>query len=1089
MDTTKENYLPTFTKRGGVFISWRLLGFASVALFAIVVVGLFIHRMRGSDSERGTRLLIEAFSRQRLIEPRLSGGFNGGAFNPAEHGEAYINTVKVNQATELIEDAFAEHDPYSRLAYGRLLLSKGDKSADALKYIRPAVAQLPGSAEPHNDLGVCLMEQGRLEDALDEFNIALKSKADMAEALFNRGLCYERLSLRDAANEDYSRLLGIERDQSWINEIKQRQQEMSAPIMPAQQQKEIRQAFKVALDDGNIDEATRLIDQNLEVLLKRALYECPVEYLEAADANNQVLSDAVLNELKLIGGRFNEKCSDTSINELAEYLSNLPGSERRAEIELIQDFYKAELLSDHLQAQVNFKRLKEQFGARSNHFFQFLSILNYANRDYHLGRYISNIEKLRECLSLFKGRTWSYRMAQVASQFGLLYSRLGQDALAIKYFEQAVVNGRGVPLLKALTLQYVANTYWNLKDVNNGLDALRKSSKLFLTHAPQFKDLANNAMQISEFYHFINNDQLALLYAKQALHFAEEKDSHTLAAQAASCIALEYGWLNKFEDADKELDKARSHMEKADPRLYTETVVTMRAAEIASLRNNLDEAIDLYSKSLTLIKQCEDKIVPMMKVLRGRAEVYIQKKDYEKARQDLGRASQLIESYSADIADRKNRNEFLDASQSVFDEMLLLNGPVFANWREAFNISEQSRARTLLDDLLTEQGTARRSDNAAIAQKAVGNSSENQLVNPLTLAEVQAELPSDLRLVTYSVTGQRTFIFVITRTEFDYAESGATTETLDQLVRKYLSDMKSMTPVEALSVKAGELYDYLIKPIEGRLGDGKRLCIVPDKALHFLPFAALVDGSKKYLVESYNITYAPSASVLVECLAESKAKKTSNTEKLLAVGNPLFNKEMFPSLVDLPDAEREMEQIVKLYDNSIPLKGKDATKRAVLQAFKDCDVANLSLHCLVEERSPSLAALVLAEDGSEADVQSPGGEGLLHLNEIYRMSLPRMRLVILSACESGLGQYYRGEGMVSLVRPFLALRVPTVVASLWSVDSQATAELVIDFHRERKVNSTGAGDAMRAAQIRMAHSASYQHPYYWAPFIVVGSNN
>lgn len=79
--------------------------------------------------------------------------------------------------------------------------------------------------------------------------------------------------------------------------------------------------------------------------------------------------------------------------------------------------------------------------------------------------------------------------------------------------------------------------------------------------------------------------------------------------------------------------------------------------------------------------------------------------------------------------------------------------------------------------------------------------------------------------------------------------------------------------------------------------------------------------------------------------------------------------------------------------------------------------------------------------------------------------------------------------MVSLVRPFLALRVPTIVASLWSVDSQATAILMIDFHKERKANNLAAGDALRAAQIKMARSASYRHPYYWAPFIAVGSNN
>jgi CHAT domain-containing protein len=105
------------------------------------------------------------------------------------------------------------------------------------------------------------------------------------------------------------------------------------------------------------------------------------------------------------------------------------------------------------------------------------------------------------------------------------------------------------------------------------------------------------------------------------------------------------------------------------------------------------------------------------------------------------------------------------------------------------------------------------------------------------------------------------------------------------------------------------------------------------------------------------------------------------------------------------------------------------------------------------------------------------------------MKLPRTKLVILSACQTGLGHYYRGEGIVSLVRPFLALKVPTVVASLYSVDSQATAALMIDFHRLRKKKNLGAGDALRTAQRNMIADATFRHPFYWASFIAVGSSN
>jgi CHAT domain-containing protein len=95
-------------------------------------------------------------------------------------------------------------------------------------------------------------------------------------------------------------------------------------------------------------------------------------------------------------------------------------------------------------------------------------------------------------------------------------------------------------------------------------------------------------------------------------------------------------------------------------------------------------------------------------------------------------------------------------------------------------------------------------------------------------------------------------------------------------------------------------------------------------------------------------------------------------------------------------------------------------------------------------------------------------------------------LVVLSACQSGLGQYYRGEGIVSLVRPFLVLKVPTVVASLWSVDTKATASLMISFHKHRRAGKLPASQALKQVQSEMAEASAFSHPYYWAPFITVG---
>jgi CHAT domain-containing protein len=158
---------------------------------------------------------------------------------------------------------------------------------------------------------------------------------------------------------------------------------------------------------------------------------------------------------------------------------------------------------------------------------------------------------------------------------------------------------------------------------------------------------------------------------------------------------------------------------------------------------------------------------------------------------------------------------------------------------------------------------------------------------------------------------------------------------------------------------------------------------------------------------------------------------------------------------------------------------------------------HFSSHCLVEERSPWLAALVLAKERTAAarnpdslnEFRIPADDGLLYLNEIYDLRLPVTRLVVLSACQSGLGQYHRGEGIVSLVRPFITLGVPTIVATLWPVASSASARLMTEFHRIRKQHGLGASESLRLAQLEVRKRGTDSHPSYWAPFIVVGAGS
>ena len=445
--------------------------------------------------------------------------------------------------------------------------------------------------------------------------------------------------------------------------------------------------------------------------------------------------------------------------------------------------------------------------------------------------------------------------------------------------------------------------------------------------------------------------------------------------------------------------------------------------------------------------------------------------------------------------------EFLGASQSVFDQMILLDVDQPGKASEAFEMSERSRARGLLDEF---------------APKSVNQ----QPSRPLSLDQIRAALPDNVTLLVYSVTSERTHVFLVTRSDFRIASSPATTRELERIVNDYLAALRIRAPINELSQRARALYELLIEPVRKWLASDTQLCIVPDKSLQLLPMAALKDGSDKFLVESFRLVFAPSASVFIRCLNEAEIARTD--ERLLAVGDPSFNREKFPNLPGLDDARIETEGVSEFYSNPTVLTGTDALEADVRAAMRNCNVAHLAAHCIVDQQSPWHSALLLApQEGStktsinevkkkQADVpvepgkanqdqlgrpqvsflpQTPkedANDGLLYLNEIYNLKLPNTRLIVLSACETGLGPYYRGEGIVSLIHPFLAARVSTVVASLWPVESRATSALMTSFHKERRMSGLRAADALRSAQLNMIVDSA--HPYFWASFIVVGGN-
>jgi CHAT domain-containing protein/Tfp pilus assembly protein PilF len=390
----------------------------------------------------------------------------------------------------------------------------------------------------------------------------------------------------------------------------------------------------------------------------------------------------------------------------------------------------------------------------------------------------------------------------------------------------------------------------------------------------------------------------------------------------------------------------------------------------------------------------------------------------------------------------------------------------------------------------------------------------------LTIDEAGALLPNrDTAILEYVVTEDKTYLFVLRKARTvvrDKAPVELKVYTID-IKSKTLSEMaeafRQNVAERNLTVKtpAGKLYELLIKPAEGQLQQVRRLCIVPDGALWNLPFQALHQGERGYLLEQYALFYAPSLSVLREMgkratalgaahqlrapsangMARANGNKDTQPE-LLALGNPTLSGDTIKkvrftrrdeTLSPLPDAEKEVTFLGRLYGpGSRVLVGDQAQEATVKAEASNYDVLHFATHAVLDDRNPLYSRIILSR--TEGDSKE---DGLLETWEIMKLDL-NAELAILSACQTARGRVAAGEGVIGMSWALFVAGSPAAVVSQWKVDSARSAELMIEFHRNlRQRKSYTRSESLRQAALKLLHGP-YNHPSYWAGFILVGDD-
>ena len=707
---------------------------------------------------------------------------------------------------------------------------------------------------------------------------------------------------------------------------------------------------------------------------------------------------------------------------------------------------------------------------------------------------------------------------------GEAFLRLGKFGPAIEEHKQAqkVYEGAGLKRELIEALNDSGTVHLLLGDASGGESDFRRGLELAQTIGND-RGITTNLISLGDLEWRRKRYPAAESFYQDALIHARKAGDHDKIVGTLIELALEHRDIGNTTSAEKEAQEA---LETAQAAAVPPAEARCRfaLAEIKRSDKHYEEALQQYSAAADIEKVVRDSDLDWQ-LAYGRGQVLEKLGRDQEALAAYKESVSIIEGVRDQLAEERFRAGYIEDKYQVYvalvELLLRLQQP-----GEAFSYSERLRAYSFLNQLnrgmpnslnstqrqaeaeLRERvrqlrkaidtewsrpSTQRRgqavdnfSKELAAAERAYQDMLDdlrgsdptgaalNFFVVPSTAA-LQSLLPTDTALVEYVIGENALAIFVVTPNRVRATSVPISAENLQSRV-ELLRDLIVNRDSDSWKIPAAGLTRVLIGPLEkqGWLNGVQRLYLVPNGVLNYVPFAALTRTAAsrtKFLVDDYSFAYLPSAAVL--------AFRRHNP----ASDGDLFA--MAPERAHLKYAGQEVRTISALFTpKTMVLTGKSATKDVFQKSAGRYQFVHLATHGFLNKDAPLLSGLEL--EPSAVD------DGLLEVHDILDLTL-HAKLVTLSACETALGSGYfnelpAGDEFVGFTRAFLTAGTQSVLASLWEVNDRSTLELMVHFYRRLSRNDKAV--ALAAAQRAMRNSGSrYSHPYYWSPFVLVGSMN
>jgi CHAT domain-containing protein/cytochrome c-type biogenesis protein CcmH/NrfG len=1075
---------------------------AIAASLILVAGGFYIWRTisNNSDLNKGLAALQAAYREERPLEARISrfdyapySTTRGPGTDRVDQNELQLAELTLRQALKTNPTPALHH------GLGKVLLAK-KQFDDAIKEFDEALKGDPTNAQLYSDLGVTWFEKGKIDRegkdpgrgtaelgrSLENLSKALELNPDLLEALFNRALSRQHQRLFSQAEADWREYLKRDPSSQWSTEASRNlklieEEKLGGATNPQRSLDAFLTAYRTRDDPAAWNIYRRSHSPTGNTITNELIDGLLRDNAEGQQSNS-------LDVLNYAGQLQLNNAKDPYDLNLARFYGSATARVKASVRQARDEFRSGYVLlrsSKSKEAIELFSRSRDAFGTVGNDGEALLA-------EYAIAHAANNQPDLKQSelilariIPICIAKNYKWLLSQCLVDRAYLQSSLSNYSEAIDDSNRALGLSKSIKDYNGIMGSFVqlASLHLALNDSEQSLSFVEQG------FAEAAKDRTNSmhpwGMYTAAALNFdnLNLCRAAFDFQNEALSLALNSRVPIYISRSYEYLGLTLGKLQQYEEAIRNVRLAYEQGRSLAADRHGQSMMAHASLMLGDLHRssgNHSQALDAYNESDTLYDGLGFGEYRYMSH-KGKLLTLVGQGNDAGVQQELPIVLKLFEDYREKILEEHQRNVFFDKEQDVYDLAIDFAYVKSSDPKRAFEYSETSRARSLLD-LLSSGGLIVEGNGRSDLRVPT------KLTESLSADTIKELMPDRVQILQYSVLKDKVVVWYISGSDDLIARS--TRIDSSELAGEVAATLKAISSADEgeAARNLGRLYDVLIKPVEDLLKQDKLLCIVPDKELSYLPFAALLSNrSGRYLVQDFRITMSPSASVFIHCTLSAKTKEMSKTERLLSVGNPTFNRDAYPQYPSLVAAEREAEGIAALYTSKRVLVNHEATEESVRAELQRSDVVHLAAHYVIDPQSSLSSKLLLAKPGGRHE-EAGQNSGELQAREVCRMDLSRPRLVVLSACQTGIERQFSGEGPTSFARQFLVAGVPLVVASLWPVDdSEATAQLMIAFHRHRR-SGVATADALRRAQEEMISSgdARYRRPLYWASFMTIG---